>query len=126
INSAAHRMYYDRDRGGWPVDLYQAVGVEDVFAKLPEQVLDLGVQVGELTVAAAEDLGLVPGVPVAEGGIDAWTGQVGLNALRPRSEEHTSELQSRFDLVCRLLLEKKKGRDMRLPEAYLAKTETQR
>src|SRR5699024_11299356 len=29
---------------------------------------------------------------------DVWT----------RSEEHTSELQSRFDLVCRLLLEKKK------------------
>src|SRR5699024_1677226 len=27
-----------------------------------------------------------------------------------RSEEHTSELQSRFDLVCRLLLEKKKTR----------------
>src|SRR5207249_10501755 len=27
-----------------------------------------------------------------------------------RSEEHTSELQSRFDLVCRLLLEKKKRR----------------
>src|SRR2546421_4832777 len=26
----------------------------------------------------------------------------------PRSEEHTSELQSRSDLVCRLLLEKKK------------------
>src|SRR5438067_9416741 len=26
-----------------------------------------------------------------------------------RSEEHTSELQSRFDLVCRLLLEKKKN-----------------
>src|SRR2546428_6963163 len=28
----------------------------------------------------------------------------------PRSEEHTSELQSRSDLVCRLLLEKKKQR----------------
>src|SRR5207249_5655415 len=28
-----------------------------------------------------------------------------------RSEEHTSELQSRFDLVCRLLLEKKKKDD---------------
>src|SRR5207249_12151717 len=28
---------------------------------------------------------------------------------RARSEEHTSELQSRFDLVCRLLLEKKKN-----------------
>src|SRR5438067_8961748 len=31
----------------------------------------------------------------------------GVRLLR-RSEEHTSELQSRFDLVCRLLLEKKK------------------
>src|SRR5699024_12463442 len=30
-----------------------------------------------------------------------------LAARRWRSEEHTSELQSRFDLVCRLLLEKK-------------------
>src|SRR2546422_7630559 len=29
-------------------------------------------------------------------------------ALRSRSEEHTSELQSRLHLVCRLLLEKKK------------------
>src|SRR5207249_6067794 len=29
-------------------------------------------------------------------------------AVSARSEEHTSELQSRFDLVCRLLLEKKK------------------
>src|SRR5699024_11550325 len=32
-------------------------------------------------------------------------------AVRSRSEEHTSELQSRFDLVCRLLLEKKKTTD---------------
>src|SRR5438270_6317265 len=29
-------------------------------------------------------------------------------ALTPRSEEHTSELQSQSNLVCRLLLEKKK------------------
>src|SRR5437868_14742713 len=29
-----------------------------------------------------------------------------------RSEEHTSELQSRFDLVCRLLLEKKKKKTL--------------
>src|SRR2546428_8521592 len=32
----------------------------------------------------------------------------GLGRVRCRSEEHTSELQSRSDLVCRLLLEKKK------------------
>src|SRR2546421_3996269 len=32
---------------------------------------------------------------------------------RERSEEHTSELQSRSDLVCRLLLEKKKKAETR-------------
>src|SRR5699024_12102567 len=34
-----------------------------------------------------------------------------LPAKGDRSEEHTSELQSRFDLVCRLLLEKKKNKN---------------
>src|SRR5438094_7446621 len=37
----------------------------------------------------------------------------------PRSEEHTSELQSPYDLVCRLLLEKKKDytdKSFRTPE----------
>src|SRR5438034_3757344 len=34
--------------------------------------------------------------------------QRGSDILSPRSEEHTSELQSHSDLVCRLLLEKKK------------------
>src|SRR3970282_1903144 len=40
--------------------------------------------------------------------IGAWP------ATRPRSEEHTSELQSRRDLVCRLLLEKKKTDELTL------------
>src|SRR2546422_11680646 len=35
-------------------------------------------------------------------------------ASAPRSEEHTSELQSRLHLVCRLLLEKKKKHIIRL------------
>src|SRR2546422_1947022 len=34
-----------------------------------------------------------------------------------RSEEHTSELQSRLHLVCRLLLEKKKKKEHMLPRA---------
>src|SRR6266849_4852832 len=34
--------------------------------------------------------------------------RAGSGDCQPRSEEHTSELQSRVDLVCRLLLEKKK------------------
>src|SRR2546429_1556374 len=39
----------------------------------------------------------------------AWSGTPSV-----RSEEHTSELQSRLHLVCRLLLEKKKNTDYRI------------
>src|SRR5690349_23433138 len=46
--------------------------------------------------------------------------------LRPRSEEHTSELQSRRDLVCRLLLEKKKKKENhRYNYSYNSKNELQ-
>src|SRR5690625_6144991 len=37
-----------------------------------------------------------------------WKSSPSSPSTRPRSEEHTSELQSRGHLVCRLLLEKKK------------------
>src|SRR2546427_6726494 len=40
-------------------------------------------------------------------------------ALEVRSEEHTSELQSQSNLVCRLLLEKKKNKDVRGAAKYL-------
>src|SRR2546430_11833317 len=38
----------------------------------------------------------------------AFRGEPGTRSVRDRSEEHTSELQSQSNLVCRLLLEKKK------------------
>src|SRR3712207_8854559 len=42
--------------------------------------------------------------------------------LRRRSEEHTSELQSRQYLVCRLLLEKKKTKHPRTPHIQYPRT----
>src|SRR5438105_8414939 len=39
---------------------------------------------------------------------EAISNECPMHRRRQRSEEHTSELQSRVDLVCRLLLEKKK------------------
>src|SRR5699024_244104 len=46
-------------------------------------------------------------IEIKDGKIETASGK---NGERLRSEEHTSELQSRFDLVCRLLLEKKKNK----------------
>src|SRR5699024_11379821 len=47
-----------------------------------------------------------------EEGLDRHLNKFIIGAMR--SEEHTSELQSRFDLVCRLLLEKKKAINLHL------------
>src|SRR2546421_9300549 len=60
-------------------------------------------------LAAEFELDLDPSGPMQRVSLDAGEARA-LAAAREqlqRSEEHTSELQSRSDLVCRLLLEKK-------------------
>jgi ribulose kinase len=47
------------------------------------QVLELGETVGGLTAAAAAHLGLPAGVPVAQGGADAFVGMLGLGVVSP-------------------------------------------
>src|SRR2546427_2279644 len=49
-----------------------------------------------------------PRVPGDRQGLDRQRGAEQPRPRAPRSEEHTSELQSQSNLVCRLLLEKKK------------------
>src|SRR5215471_19886753 len=52
--------------------------------------------------------------PVPVGGRGAGRTAGSRHRHRNRSEEHTSELQSRRDLVCRLLLEKKKKHNSKI------------
>src|SRR5260221_5961233 len=47
-----------------------------------------------------------------------WAEMVSASRIRNRSEEHTSELQSHSDLVCRLLLEKKKSENSNVTIEY--------
>jgi ribulokinase len=83
INTAAIRAYYDRLSGGWPTSLFEAVGLPDLIDRLPTRVVDMGEQLGTLTAAAAEELGLPAGLPVAEGGADAFVAMAGLDVLAP-------------------------------------------
>ena len=84
INTASFRSYYDRNEGGFPESLYEAVGLDDLLDKFPDEVLDMGTVVGGLRKEAAEELGLAPDTPVAEGGGDAFVAMVGLDVLEPR------------------------------------------
>src|SRR5215218_9502513 len=80
---ASSKYYYDRDDGGYPESLYDAVDAGDLLDKFPHDVLDLGTVAGELSKEAAEKLGLKAGTPVAEGGVDAYVGAIGLGVVEP-------------------------------------------
>src|SRR2546430_3929023 len=80
--------------------------VELMLELEPASVVDFGCGSGVLSIVAAK-LGFAPVIA-----LDADENAVAAtiaNAAANRSEEHTSELQSQSNLVCRLLLEKKKN-----------------
>lgn len=83
INCASARWYYNSEEGGYPVDFYNTIGLEDLVQKLPPRVVPMGELVGGLTAEAAAQLGLAEGTPVGEGGADAFVGVIGLNAVQP-------------------------------------------
>src|SRR5690349_22494318 len=66
------------------------------------------IDVRRMTVRADECVGIRDAIGSANDGRHPF--QIDLVHDAVRSEEHTSELQSRRDLVCRLLLEKKNKR----------------
>src|SRR5690242_20977842 len=66
-------------------------------------------------------LSLHDALPIPRSGFGRWRGRNARRSCRPprRSEEHTSELQSHVNLVCRLLLEKKKKNHILLESTIL-------
>ena len=80
LNHVAVKWNYARPDGGWPLGLLKAVGLDDLPAKWPERIVPLGKGQARLDAAAALDLGLNAGTPVAQGGIDAYLGMLGLGA----------------------------------------------
>ncbi|WP_019122252.1 FGGY-family carbohydrate kinase [Brevibacillus massiliensis] len=83
ICNTTTRWYYNREEGGWPHRFYEKIGLEDLIAKFPQDVFDLGVPVGGLTRQAAEELGLAEGTPIGQGGVDAFVGLIGLGVVKP-------------------------------------------
>jgi FGGY-family pentulose kinase len=80
LNHVAAKWNYARPDGGWPVEMMRQVGLDDLSAKWPESIVPLGKGDATLSRLAAEALGLKPGTPVAQGGIDAYLGMIGLGA----------------------------------------------
>src|SRR5699024_3760397 len=74
----------------------------DVFKKAGSEYI------GSFVETVSKDQNSLLTATVAQSFAQRWIDDNFDGFYQDRSEEHTSELQSRFDLVCRLLLEKKK------------------
>lgn len=83
LNNTSIRWYYDRSRGGFQRSLFERIGLGEVLAKFPQEVLAMGEVIGPLTAKAAEHLGLPQSTPVVQGGADAFVAMVGLGVVRP-------------------------------------------
>src|SRR2546427_7827860 len=70
-------------------------------------VFDSGARKGESMVKSHPFEGIIPNITRRWRETESSVVRDDLARLRSRSEEHTSELQSQSNLVCRLLLEKK-------------------
>src|SRR5207248_7462391 len=90
-----------------PILLQQPVPIlpETTAGELTEALAELGVRL-MLEALDAVAAGTLMARPQPEEGV-TYAPKIRREEARLRSEEHTSELQSPYDLVCRLLLEKK-------------------
>jgi ribulose kinase len=81
LNNVSVKWNYARPDGGWSKSLLKSAGIEDLLEKWPSRVVPLGKGESRLTAEAAESLGLRPGTRVAQAGVDAYLGMLGMGAV---------------------------------------------
>ena len=81
LDNATAKWNYVRPLGGWPRDVLEAAGLEGLPEKWPRRVLPVGSVIGPLASEVARATGLTPATLVAQGGIDAHAGMIGLGAI---------------------------------------------
>ncbi len=81
LNNVTVKWNYARPDGGWSKALLEKVGLADLPGKWPSAIVPLGKGEARLSGVAAGELGLRAGTPIAQGGIDAYLGMLGLGAV---------------------------------------------
>jgi FGGY-family pentulose kinase len=95
---------YLEHAGGWSESYLRAIGLGELadegFARIGRSVRPMGERAGGLTAAAAVELGLAPGTPVAVSIIDAHAGGLGLLGAPLEGRAPTEEtLEERVALI---------------------------
>lgn len=83
LDNVGLRWHYSMDRGGWATSLLDALDINELQEKWPQNIVAPGDVIGTLTTAAANELGLLNSVKVVQGGADALIGMIGLGVAQP-------------------------------------------
>lgn len=83
VCNATDAWNYVSVEGGFCPAFFEQIGLPDLMEKLPSRVKQMGERAGALTAEAARALGLLEGTPVAQGGIDAHAGMLGMGIGEP-------------------------------------------
>lgn len=83
MSIAAFRWHYDDANGGYPVDFYNACGLEDMIEKFPKEILRVGDVIGNVSPEAAKEFGLSEKTIVVEGTADCNACMFGVGGVKP-------------------------------------------
>jgi len=83
LNNMAVRWHYQSREGGLPISLLDQLGIAELADKWPPLIVRPGDVIDSLTRSAAEHLDLKAGIPVVQGGADAFIGMIGLGVTEP-------------------------------------------
>ena len=85
INNVSVRWHYGPQWDGWASRMVETLEMPELLKKWPDTVLRLGEEIGGLTSNASTHLDLPEGLPVLQGGADAFIGMIGLGVVDPGS-----------------------------------------
>ena len=83
LNNMSVRWHYQSREGGLPLSLLEKLDLAELEQKWPPLIVRPGDVIDSLTKSAAEHLGLKSGIPVVQGGADAFIGVIGLGVTEP-------------------------------------------
>jgi len=81
MNNVGVRWHFDGETP--PKSMLRRLGMEELLDKWPKDIVKMGDVIGGLTAENARACGLPEGLPVMQGGADAFVGMVGLGVVEP-------------------------------------------
>ncbi len=80
-SSAVGKRHWVRSLGGWPLDMYEKLGMPEMAERNADSVSFAGEPAAQLSRQGAEELGLLPGIVLTNCGPDGYAAMVGMDAL---------------------------------------------